>query len=110
MSQNVLVITTDDLDGTEGAATVTFGLDGRALEIDLTGRHAKEFRSALKPFTAAARVVPVAAKRPVRDRERAVKVRIWARKNGFEVGRFGRIPFEADEAFNAALRNTRTVI
>lgn len=110
MSQNVLVVTTDDLDGTEGAATVTFGLDGRAYEIDLTGEHAGALRSALKPFTATARRVPGAAKRPVQARQRAAQVRIWAKAHGYEVGKLGRIPFEAEDAFNAVAGNARPVI
>lgn len=111
MSQTLLVTTTDDLDGTEGAATVKFSLDGHVYEIDLTDRHAAEFRSALGPYAASARPVRASqAKRPVADRERAVKVRSWARSNGYDVGSKGRIPAYVEEAFSAALRNTRTLI
>ena len=33
---------------------------------------------------------------------------MWAKSNGYKVGKAGRIPREVDEAFTAALRNTRT--
>src|SRR3954447_4766959 len=35
VAQRTMVIITDDIDGTEGAETVTFGLDGAQFEIDL---------------------------------------------------------------------------
>lgn len=111
MSQQLLVTTTDDLDGTEGAATVKFALDGHAYEIDLTDGHAAEFRLALGQYAASARPVQAKhARRSVQDRERAVKIRSWARKNGHEVGSKGRIPGHVEEAFSAALRNTRTLM
>ena len=35
MARNVSVVVTDDLDGSEGAQVVAFGLDGVSYEIDL---------------------------------------------------------------------------
>jgi hypothetical protein len=35
MAKNVSVVITDDLDGSQGAETVAFGLDGVSYEIDL---------------------------------------------------------------------------
>lgn len=110
MSQTLLVTTTDDLDGTEGAATVSFGLDGHAYEIDLTDRHAAEFRLALGHYAASGRPVQVrSARRSGQDRERRGKVRSWARANGYQVGAKGRIPGYVEEAFSAAMGNTRAL-
>ena len=112
MATRTLVEYVDDLDGSGGAKTVTFSLDGAAYEIDLNGRHAREFRKALAPYATSGRPVrqKQAAGRSVQTRERAVRVRMWARNNGYKVGKAGRIPREIEEAFNAALRNTRTLI
>jgi hypothetical protein len=47
----------DDLDGSVAVATVSFSLDGRGYEIDLSEGHLAEFHSALDPFVTAARRV-----------------------------------------------------
>ena len=113
MSTKTLIEYVDDLDGSRNAETVRFSLDGREYEIDLNDRHARKFRKAVKPYTAVARPVrqvrQKTGRRTMETRERAVRVRMWARKHGYEVGARGRIPIEVEEAFNAALRNTRTL-
>jgi hypothetical protein len=40
----------DDLDGTTATETVSFELDGRSYEIDLSRANADEFRLALRPW------------------------------------------------------------
>lgn len=45
----------DDLDGTEGAETVHFALDGQAYEIDLSGTNAQAFRAMFGPYLSKAR-------------------------------------------------------
>ncbi len=102
---------TDDLDGSKGAEPFRFGLDGTEYVIDLKGGNAKKFRKAVGPYAARARRVrQKPASRTPAAREHGRKVRSWARKNGYKIGDMGRIPFEIEEAFNAALRNTRTLI
>ena len=57
MAQQTTVTLTDDLDGGKAAETVTFGLDGRVYEIDLSKKNAAALRKALGEFTASARRV-----------------------------------------------------
>ena len=49
------MIRVDALDGSPGAHTVRFGLDGEAYEIDLTDAHAQQFRELLAPYVSAGR-------------------------------------------------------
>src|SRR5260370_17146702 len=82
MSSKVQVLLIDDLDGTtQGAETVSFGLDGTAYEIDLTTAHAREFREMARHFAQAGRKVRQRRNgtyRNARDRERSQAVRAWA--------------------------------
>src|SRR4029453_10124462 len=48
---------TDDIDGKPAAETVTFGLDGRTFEIDLSEKNARALRKDLAPWVASARRV-----------------------------------------------------
>lgn len=63
VAQKVQVLLVDDLDGGEADETVTFALDGKTYEIDLTTSNADKLRGLLEPYTKGA-VVPVAARRP----------------------------------------------
>jgi hypothetical protein len=109
MTQRTELILTDDLAGSDippgKGETVTFALDGKAYEIDLTIRNSNALRKVLAPYIAAAR--------PVRNRRgrhvsrvqvgpdtRAIKE--WARGNGYEVADRGRIPNDVRQAFEAA--------
>jgi hypothetical protein len=105
VAQKVETRLVDDLDGAEAAETLSFALDGREYEIDLSTENAARLRDALAEFVAAGRKVgggrqrPAAtasgsgsgAKRATMDREQAAAVREWARANGFEVSDRGRI-------------------
>jgi hypothetical protein len=55
MAQQVNVKFVDDLDGSDAAGTVSFGLDGRVYEIDLSDDNAARLRDSLASFIAAAR-------------------------------------------------------
>ncbi|MDJ1134724.1 histone-like nucleoid-structuring protein Lsr2 [Streptomyces iconiensis] len=104
MAQRVVVTLSDDIDGGEAAETVSFGLDGRSYEIDLTTDNAKQLRTELAPFVEAGRKRAKSGKAyhrtSVAPDPRAV--RAWAESNGFEVPARGRIPKRVYEAFNAA--------
>jgi Lsr2 len=108
MAQRVVVRLTDDLSGAETPAgkgeTVTFSLDGRSYEIDLTAKNASVLRKALRPYLEAARPVKGARPRPVRTRISADThtVKQWARANGYEVKSRGRVPKAVVAAFEAA--------
>jgi hypothetical protein len=48
MAQKISLI--DDLDGSEANETVTYSLDGKEYEIDLSEENAAKFREALQPY------------------------------------------------------------
>ena len=111
MSTKTIIEYTDDIDGSRGAETIRFSLDGTDYEIDLKGVHAKRLRKAVKPYADHARPVrqvrqtATAGRRTTRSRERSSPVRAWARNHGYTVGKKGRLPAEVMEAFNAAQGN-----
>jgi hypothetical protein len=116
MAQQVNVKFVDDLDGSAAAGTVSFALDGRAYEIDLSDDNAAKLRDSLALFVAAARKnggsaatgsrrTPkmTASSRPQPlDREQTAAIRAWARQNGHEVSDRGRISKTVVAAFQAA--------
>lgn len=51
VAQKVQVLLVDDLDGVEADETVTFALDGKTYEIDLTTANADKLRGLLEPYT-----------------------------------------------------------
>ena len=55
MAQQVNVKFVDDLDGSDAADTVSFAIDGRAYEIDLSEDNAARLRDSLASFVAAGR-------------------------------------------------------
>lgn len=74
----------DDIDGSHAVTTLSFGLDGRRYEIDLSESHLSAFRQALAPFITAARALPggriaAAAQTPEPARAAAPAARAAAR-------------------------------
>src|SRR5262249_41785212 len=55
MVKRVRVAVADDIDGTDGAETVTFAVDGQAWEIDLAKENRDKFTRDLAPFVRAGR-------------------------------------------------------
>lgn len=55
MARTTVITVVDDIDGTEPAETISFGLDGRDFEIDLSQPNQARLRSELEPWVAAAR-------------------------------------------------------
>jgi hypothetical protein len=118
MAQQVDVRYVDDLDGSTASGTVSFALDGRSYEIDLSDDNAAKLRDSLATFVAAARRTGGAAARrgrrggdggaehaetPTRaNREETAAIRTWARENGHEVSERGRIPKAVIESYRAA--------
>lgn len=116
MAQKVDVKYVDDLDGSAASGTVSFSLDGRSYEIDLSDGNAARLRDSLASFVAASRRSGTSARRgrvqrataevpaaPARaDREVTAAIRTWARENGHEVSERGRIPKAVVEAYQAA--------
>jgi hypothetical protein len=114
MAKRTVVRLVDDLDDTEisdGAGqTVSFALDGRQYEIDLTNEHADEMRAALERYVQAARKVGGRQSRAeVTSRKSAASVdyspqavRAWAKAKKIKVSPRGRIPQSVVDQFRAA--------
>lgn len=105
MAQRIVYRLEDDLDNTEAAETVTFGLDSVSYEIDLSDENAARLRDLLAPYVAAGR--RVGGKRKVAGRRRsggspATEIRAWASENGYKVSTRGRVPAEVREAYERA--------
>ena len=108
MAQKVTVSLVDDLSGSQADETVSFGLDGKTYEIDLSSKNADKLRGALADYVAAARrpgggrkaSAASAARRPSVDREQNQAIREWARGKGMKVNDRGRIPSEVVEAYH----------
>ena len=116
MAQRVNVILVDDIDGSEAAETLTFGLDGVQYEIDLSTDNADKFRDLLAPYVGHARRSGgrrrssggssrsngAAASSSARSGVSAADIRAWARENGWDVPDRGRVSAEVREAYDAA--------
>ncbi len=115
MAQRVNVILVDDIDGSEAAETVTFGLDGVQYEIDLSTENADKFRDVLAPYVGhgrrsggrrrgagGGRSNGSAAASSSRSGASAADIRAWARENGWDVPDRGRVSAEVREAYDAA--------
>ena len=110
MMRSVTVTLVDDLDEAKAAdETISFGLDGRDYEIDLSKAHAGELRKMASRYIAAARRAKTAVRqRPARrtqaDRERARQIRTWAVEKGLMTTERGRIPEHVTREFEASRR------
>ncbi|QKW38231.1 Lsr2 family protein [Actinomadura sp. NAK00032] len=106
MAQKVRIIMTDDLDGGEAAETVSFAIDGRTYEIDLSEDNARKLRSTLHSYMESGRrlkgtrgAVPA---RAAHGRERGAEIRQWAKDQGIEINERGRIPATVIAQYEAA--------
>ena len=112
MAQKIVVEKTDDTDGKPAAETVTFGLDGREFEIDLTAKNAAALRKAFDVYVQHGRRVGgrrargssgAASSSSRSSSEVDTKaVRQWASQNGYGLSSRGRIPANVVEAYQAA--------
>ncbi|WP_369171378.1 Lsr2 family protein [Streptomyces sp. R28] len=109
MAQKVQVLLVDDLDGGEADETVTFALDGKTYEIDLTTSNADKLRGLLDPYVKGGRRTGGRASGG-RGKARAAsggsqdtaQIRAWAKENGYEVNDRGRVPASIREAYEKA--------
>jgi hypothetical protein len=115
MAQQTTVRFIDDLDGSDAVGTVTFSLDNRAYEIDLSDENTDKLHEVLAPFIEHGRQVggrgpgrgrrriQSADEKPSRsNRDETPAVREWARANGHKVNDRGRISKSVIEAYQAA--------
>ena len=108
MAQKVQVHLEDDIDGGPAEHTVTFALDDKDYEIDLSADNAEKLREALRPYAAAGRKT-TRSNSPRGTRSRAsgsdpdtARIRAWAKENGHEVSDRGRIHQSVKDAYYAA--------
>ncbi|MFI1286618.1 MULTISPECIES: histone-like nucleoid-structuring protein Lsr2 [unclassified Streptomyces] len=110
MAQKVQVLLVDDLDGGEADETVTFALDGKTYEIDLTTANAEKLRGLLDPYAKGGRRTGGRAT-AARAKGRAAattgnpdtaEIRAWAKENGYNVNDRGRVPADIREAYEKA--------
>lgn len=110
VAQKVQVLLVDDLDGGEADETVTFALDGKSYEIDLTTANADRLRESLADFVKAGRRTGRASGGRGKGRAAAAtggsqdtaKIRAWAKESGYEVNDRGRVPANIREAYEKA--------
>ena len=112
-------VITDDLDGSSGAQTLTFAIEGTEYTIDLSKKNRTAFEKALKPFVDAARtsrstpkgrrasgaVTAKAVAKPRRAAKSSVDlkaIRAWAIESGLTISDRGRIAADIVEAYQAA--------
>jgi hypothetical protein len=106
MAKTTVVTITDDIDGSEGAETVTFSLAGQSYEIDLSAKNLDQFKKGLQPFIdSGRRVSRQGAARSPRgrtSRSNSSAIRAWAAGQGLAVSERGRIPAAVVEKYEAA--------
>lgn len=119
MAKKRIITLIDDIDGTGADETLTFAIDGRMYEIDLSVSNATALRAAIEPYRQHARL---------RGRARAItrakghkhtttsapathtnaaptvsaQIRAWAHTQGLTVPAMGRIPQAVIDAYRNA--------
>lgn len=106
MARKVQVVLEDDIDGSPGAETVHFALDGKSYEIDLSEANAAQLREAFAPWIGASRRESHSAgesrRRSPRRSEDTADIRRWATENGIPVSSRGRISADLRAKYDAA--------
>ena len=104
MAQQVNIVLVDDIDGSEAEETVSFALDGREYEIDLSAKNAAALRDAFAPYVGHARRAAGRRRggRGSNGGPSPADIRAWARDNGFDVPDRGRVSTEVRDAYAAA--------
>ena len=103
MVQKRIVELIDDLDGGAAEENVTFGIDGKVYELDLSSANADALRAVLAPFISAGRRSSIGSRLtgPAAADVDIAAVRQWAVANGYAVNTRGRIPAPILAAYNA---------
>jgi len=107
MARKVVETILDDIDGSEGASTVTFAFDGKSYEVDLSDKNRDKLAKALEPYISAGRTTSSARRSSggtsrSSNKAELQKIREWANANGHSVSERGRIPASIVEAYEAA--------
>ena len=99
MTTEIIRNVRDDIDGSTGAETIRFSIEGTSYEIDLTEGNRRKLHGALQPFIAKARVRGGSNGNGESD---SAKIRKWAADNRIQVNPKGRIPDDVMEKYRAA--------
>ncbi|MGW3273598.1 histone-like nucleoid-structuring protein Lsr2 [Streptomyces kronopolitis] len=136
MAQKIQIRLQDDLDGSEAEETVSFALDGKHRQIELSRENAATFRSLLQPYMEASRPAspdsiaskgtlapgPAATSLPAEidpdtplpqsvRRQEGAAIRAWANEHQLPLNPLGRIPERTREAWKHHTRkNDRTLL
>jgi hypothetical protein len=107
VAQKVQTFYIDDIDGSEAAGTVRFGLDGADYEIDLSAGHTDELHAALQTYIDHGRKVGGASRRAPRGRRAdsaidTTAARSWAMEQGIDIKDRGRVPADIVAKYHAA--------
>jgi hypothetical protein len=105
MATRTITSLVDDVDQSEAAETLSFGIEGITYEIDLSQNNTAKLRDDLAPWVAKAR--RTGGRRSSRSTGRANKaqaagVREWLRQHGHEVSTRGRIPANLQELYKSS--------
>jgi hypothetical protein len=114
MAKVTVEVLIDDLDGSDGAQTITLGWNGDWRELDLNKRNLASLSRALDRFWNAGR--PISSNGPTARRSRGKKssarstrtqrdpkaIRAWATQNRIAVPARGRIPGDVERRYNEA--------
>jgi Lsr2 len=106
MAKSVHVVINDDLDGSDGAETVSFGFDGDSYEIDLSEKNRAKLEKVFAPFVEHGRRMTQgrrsSASRATGPRIDRAVVRAWAKEQGLHVSERGRISAEVMEKYEVS--------
>ena len=106
MARTTVVTIVDDIDGSEGAETVTFSFGGQSYEVDLSAKNRDKFQKALQPFIdsgrRAGRQGAARSARTRTSRSNSGAIRAWAAEQGLTVSERGRIPASIVAKYEAA--------
>jgi hypothetical protein len=108
MASKTQITLVDDLDGGTATETISFSLDGKHYEIDLSARNAGMLRKLVEPYAGAGRRLTSPRRgrgRPYRQVPTAVDpaaVRAWAIANDYEISSRGRVSAAIIEEYRAA--------
>ena len=105
MASKTIIV--DDLDGSEGAQTIQFSIQGSDYEVDLTDSNAAKLQEALEPYVKVARKAGVGGRirRAVGADKSSIDLkalREWAASKGIDVPKRGRIPQSIVDQYRAA--------
>lgn len=111
VAQKVQVLLVDDLDGGEADETVTFALDGKSYEIDLTTANADKLRGLLEDYIKSGRrtggrgsAARAKARSSAGSSEETAAIRAWAKEQGLDVNDRGRVSRAVRQAYEDAHR------